>query len=78
MKSQEQKKVDLIYLKTLKKKYFFFSPAFSILTFFAVFKNAPEYIDPPGHFVFYEIFVAQTSRTNFFSSNVVKFNISSH
>ena len=36
------------------------SPVTSVITFFDLKKNAPVYIDPSGHFVFYEIFVAHT------------------
>ena len=45
----------LIYLKTFKKLTFL-GPVTSILTFCNFLKHAPEYIDPSGHFVFYEIF----------------------
>ena len=56
MKSQEQKRFfRLIYLKTFHKSTFL-GPVTSILIFFAVFSNAPDYIDPSGHFDFYENF----------------------
>ena len=50
------KKKKFIYLKTLTK-FNFLGPVTSILTFFQFSqKCAIEYIDPSGHFVFYEIF----------------------
>ena len=71
----EKSRFWLIYLKTFKK-FSFLGRVSSILTFLKFSQKCAEYIDPSGHFVFFDIFVAQTSRTSFFSSIVVKLNIS--
>ena len=42
------------------------NPLTSILTFLQFTKNAPEYIDPSGHFVFYDIFCSSNSYNSFF------------
>ena len=50
----EKRRFRLIYLKTFHKSTYL-GPVTSILTFFCSFlKNVPDYIDPLGHFVFYE------------------------
>jgi hypothetical protein len=45
----------LIYLEKVHKSTFW-GPVTSILTFLQFLKNAPDYINPSGHFVFYEFF----------------------
>ena len=56
MKSQLGKNVvfGLIYLKTFQK-FTFLGPVTSILTYLQFSQNTPDYIDPSGNFVFYEI-----------------------
>ena len=51
----EKRRFRLIYLKTFHKSTFL-GPVTSILTFLQFSQNAPDYIDPSGHFVFYENF----------------------
>ena len=69
MKSQDRKTSEN-FAETFKKLCFFGFVTFNFFEFFS--KNAPDYIDPSSHFVFYEIFVPQISITPFFSSIVGK------
>ena len=60
---------------TFPQIYFFGSCYFN-LTFLQFSQNAPDYIDPFGHFVFYEHFCSSNFYNSFFSSIVENLNIS--
>ena len=64
----------LIYLKT-SKKFTFLGPVTSI-NFLQFSQKCAKYIDPSSHFVFYDIFCSSNFKNSFFSSIVVKLNIS--
>ena len=77
MKSQEQKNVVLVNLSETFPKSTILGPVTSILTFLAVFSKMRLNISTlPVILSFLKIFVAQTSRTRFFSSIVEKLDIS--
>ena len=57
------------------KIYFFGSCYFNFNYFCSFLKNAPDFIDPSGNFVFHEIFCSTNFENSFFSSIVEKLNI---
>ena len=72
----EKRRFWLTYISLTFNKFTFLGPI-SILTFFNFSQNEPEYIDTSGHFTFNEIFCSSNFySTSFFSSIVVKLNIS--
>ena len=78
MKSQERKIVVFDKLLWKRSKMCFLGSCdFNFYLFCNFLKNAPDYIDPSGHFVLYEHFCSSNFYNSFclFFSKVEKFNI---